>query len=213
MTAPTGSMPAAATTACSAAAATTGSTAATATTGSTAARAPTRSTAAPATTCSCSACTRTATRSSTTRAATRLRIAGADPAKVAAELRGDDLVVTHDGAVLATVDDYAGHADSFAGIDLGQGVRPFADFMADPAPPRPARRLRADDWLAGYMPERSRAPSRCPSPGAGWRSDGPPSPRRRRCRSRGPAAVAPARAALPASSRASPPSTALAGRG
>ena len=31
-----------------------------------------------------------------------LRIAGADPAKVQAGLQGDDLVVTHDGAVLAT---------------------------------------------------------------------------------------------------------------
>ena len=82
-----------------------------------------------------------------------LRIAGADPAKIQAGLQGDDLVVTHDGAVLATIDGYAGHADNYAGIDLGQGVRPISDFMADPGAAVAQAQSAGDDWLAGYVPE------------------------------------------------------------
>ena len=82
-----------------------------------------------------------------------LRIAGADPAKVQAGLHGDDLVVTHDGAVLATVDGYAGHAANYAGIDLGQGVRPISDFMADPGAAVASAQAAAGDWLAGYVAE------------------------------------------------------------
>ena len=77
-----------------------------------------------------------------------LRIAGADAADLRVDLAGNDLVVRHDGAVVATIDDYAGHEDSFAGIDLGQGVRPFSDFAGGSG--AAATAMAADDWLAGY---------------------------------------------------------------
>ena len=82
-----------------------------------------------------------------------LRIAGADPGRLSLDLRGDDLLVTHDGTLLATVKDYAGHADNIAGVDLGQGVRPVSDFMATPH--ATAAGIEGD-WLADHMP---------PSPG------------------------------------------------
>ena len=66
------------------------------------------------------------------------------PGPALARLRGDDLLVTHDGTLLATVKDYAGHADNIAGVDLGQGVRPVSDFMASRM--RPRRASRATGW-------------------------------------------------------------------
>ena len=100
-----------------------------------------------------------------------LRIAGADPAKVQAGMQGDDLVVTHDGAVLATVDGYAAHADNYAGIDLGQGVRPISDFMADPGA-AVARAQAADgDWLAGYVAEPGGVAEPLPEPWSGMEAE------------------------------------------
>lgn len=96
-----------------------------------------------------------------------LRIAGADPGKVQAGLRGDDLVVTHDGAVLATIDGYVGHADNYAGIDLGQGVRPISDFMADPGATVARAQSIPGDWLAGYVPEASALAEPLPEPWSG----------------------------------------------
>ena len=76
---------------------------------------------------------------------------GADPGGLTAELQGNDLVLTHTDQVIATVQDYAHHADSFTGIDLGQGLRPLDDFIVHQ--PEPAL-VHADsaDWLADYLP-------------------------------------------------------------
>jgi Ca2+-binding RTX toxin-like protein len=93
-----------------------------------------------------------------------LRIAGADPAKVEAAMQGEDLVVLHDGAVVATVEAYASHAENYAGIDLGQGVRPISEFMADPAADMAGAALAAEDWLADYIPEAAGLAEPLPEP-------------------------------------------------
>ena len=105
-----------------------------------------------------------------------LRIAGADPAKVRAGMQGDDLVVTHDGKVLATVDDYAGHADSYAGIDLGQGVAPMSDFMAEPAAAVARAQSAEGDWLAGYVTEADQGAEPLPEPWSGLEGQWPDDP-------------------------------------
>ena len=80
-----------------------------------------------------------------------LRLIGADPARLSLDLRGNDLLVTHAGKVVATVLDYASHPDSMAGIDLGQGVRPLSDFTADHGA-MAAQSAAPADWLADYAP-------------------------------------------------------------
>ena len=87
---------------------------------------------------------------------------GADPGGLTAELQGNDLVLTHADQVIATVQDYAHHADSFTGIDLGQGLRPLDDFIVHQPEPALAHADSAD-WLADYLP----APSRRHGNGAG----------------------------------------------
>lgn len=81
-----------------------------------------------------------------------LRLATAEPDRVAAELRGSDLAITFDGRTLATVKDYAGHESSFAGIDLGQGVQSFDTLLGDHSAGA-ATLAGADDWLAGFLTE------------------------------------------------------------
>ena len=81
-----------------------------------------------------------------------LRLIGADPAKLSLDLRGDDLLVSHAGKVVATVTDYASHPDSITGIDLGQGVRPLDDFMPDHAAATTRIAAASHDWLAEYAP-------------------------------------------------------------
>ena len=76
-----------------------------------------------------------------------LRLSIADPDAVGMALSGDDLLVTVGGRTIATVHDYATHADNFAGIDLGQGLQSFDDFL-QPAGPAPTA---ADDWLDGLV--------------------------------------------------------------
>ena len=80
-----------------------------------------------------------------------LRLTGADPDQLSAVMQGNDLVLTHGDLTVATVHDYAQHADNFAGIDLGHGVRGIDDFMA-----QPAARVMAEggvgDWLTEYLP-------------------------------------------------------------
>ena len=96
-----------------------------------------------------------------------LRIAGADPAKVVAGMQGEDLVVRYDGEVVATVDGYAAHADHYAGIDLGDGARPIADFMAEPQAMAASATLATEDWLADYVPEPAGLAEPLPEPWAG----------------------------------------------
>ncbi|HET9540725.1 MAG TPA: hypothetical protein VFQ46_09015, partial [Candidatus Limnocylindria bacterium] len=62
-----------------------------------------------------------------------LRLTGADPDQLSAVMQGDDLVLTHADRVVATLQDYAGHAQSFVGIDLGHGVRGLDEFIDEPA--------------------------------------------------------------------------------
>ncbi|MGE3743421.1 MAG: calcium-binding protein [Geminicoccaceae bacterium] len=81
-----------------------------------------------------------------------LRLIGADPARLSLDLRGDDLLVSHAGKVVATVSDYAGSPDSIVGIDLGQGVRPLEDFMPAATAKAAARTTASGDWLAEYTP-------------------------------------------------------------
>lgn len=78
----------------------------------------------------------------------RLQLSTGEPERVGAELRGSDLAITFDGRTLATLRDYAGHENAFAGIDLGDGVRSFDSLQADPGASRFAA---GDDWLAGFM--------------------------------------------------------------
>ena len=96
-----------------------------------------------------------------------LRIAGADPAKVVAGLQGEDLVVRYDGAVVATVDGYAGNAEHYAGIDLGDGARPIADFMPQSGAAAASAATAAQDWLADYVPEPAGLAEPLPEPWAG----------------------------------------------
>ncbi len=96
-----------------------------------------------------------------------LRIAGADPARLQVGMNGQDLVVAHDGELVATVADYANHAGNYAGIDLGQGVRPISDFMADPGARMASAAAAGDDLLAGFVPEPAGAAEPLPEPWSG----------------------------------------------
>jgi Ca2+-binding RTX toxin-like protein len=83
-----------------------------------------------------------------------LRLSTADPDAVGVTLQGDDLLVTMNGRTLATIHDYANHADNYAGIDLGEGIRPFDSFLGQPeAAAAPASAAATADWLAGFLPE------------------------------------------------------------
>lgn len=85
-----------------------------------------------------------------------LSLTGADPGRLVAEMQGDDLVLSHADRAVATIHDYAHHADSFTGIDLGHGVQALGDFMA-PEPAAAAAQAQAADWLADYLPTGSTA--------------------------------------------------------
>jgi len=82
----------------------------------------------------------------------RLHLSIADPDAVGAELQDGNLLVKIGNLTVATVHDYAEHADNFAGIDLGEGVRPFADLLDQPAPTASAAEA---DWLAAFLPSSS----------------------------------------------------------
>lgn len=77
-----------------------------------------------------------------------LRLEGADPGRLHAALQGEDLVLSFGDEVVATIRDYAADPARFAGIDLGDGVRPLDAFMATPA----ADGAEAADWLASFLP-------------------------------------------------------------
>jgi hypothetical protein len=79
----------------------------------------------------------------------RLHLSIPDPEAVGAELQGGDLLIKIGNLTVATVHDYAEHADNFAGIDLGEGVRPIADLLDRP---EPAAASAEADWLAAFMP-------------------------------------------------------------
>lgn len=85
-----------------------------------------------------------------------LSLTGADPGRLVAEMQGNDLVLTHADRVVATVHDYANHAENFTGIDLGHGVRAIDEFMA-PQPAASMAQAQSADWLADYLPTGSTA--------------------------------------------------------
>ena len=93
-----------------------------------------------------------------------LKIAGADAAQLRATMSGDDLVLAHGDQVLATIDDYAHHAGNFAGIDLGQGLRPIADFAVQPSASLSAQSVAGSDLLADYVPAASGLREAAPLP-------------------------------------------------
>ena len=93
-----------------------------------------------------------------------LKIAGADPGSSAPRMHGNDLVLTQADQVLATIDDYAHHAANFAGLDLGQGMRPIADFVTQPSAALSAQALDAGDLLAEYVPAASGLREAAPLP-------------------------------------------------
>jgi Ca2+-binding RTX toxin-like protein len=96
-----------------------------------------------------------------------LHLDGADPDRLTASLRGDDLVLTHADRVVATVQDYAHRADSFAGIDLGHGVRALDEFMAPSAAARAtAHEAGSADWLADFFPAAKAGGDALPDPWA-----------------------------------------------
>lgn len=57
-----------------------------------------------------------------------LDLAGVNAAKLVAQVSGTSMIVTYDGAAVATIKDYVGHESSFSGIDIGHGTQSFADF-------------------------------------------------------------------------------------
>ena len=61
-----------------------------------------------------------------------VRLDGADAARLAASLSGNDLVLTYDGAQIGIYKDYALEPSALTGIDLGTGPRSIGDFL-DPA--------------------------------------------------------------------------------
>ena len=79
-------------------------------------------------------------------------------------MHGDDLVLTWGDQALATIDDYAHHTANFAGLDLGQGIRPIADFVTQPAATLSAQSLDAGDLLAEYVPAASGLREAAPLP-------------------------------------------------
>lgn len=91
-----------------------------------------------------------------------LRLEGADPAQLRAAMDGNDLVLTHADRVIATIDDYAHTADRFAGIDLGNGLRPLGDFLAPPT-----AETAATDWLSEFLP--AGAAGEAAAPDAAWK--------------------------------------------
>lgn len=85
-----------------------------------------------------------------------LSLAGAAESRLQVSLDGQDLKIAHDGRDVAVIDQYVGHEDNFAGIDLGQGVRSFPDLLAEFLPRQvgsaASDMLRAADggeWLVG----------------------------------------------------------------
>lgn len=81
---------------------------------------------------------------------------GASASRLQVSLDGQDLKIAHDGRDVAVIDQYVGHEASFAGLDLGQGVRTFPDLLAEFLPQRAgtadADILQAADggeWLLG----------------------------------------------------------------
>ena len=93
-----------------------------------------------------------------------LKIAGPDSSGLSAAMHGDDLVLTRGDQVLATIDDYAHHTANFAGLDLGQGIRPIADFVTQPAATLSAQSFDAGDLLAEYVPAASGLREAAPLP-------------------------------------------------
>lgn len=64
-----------------------------------------------------------------------VRLEGVDLASVSVRFEGADLLIASDGTEIGRIVGYAEAPDAFAGIDTGDGVRPFADFgeaAADP---------------------------------------------------------------------------------
>ena len=82
-----------------------------------------------------------------------LHLSTPEPDAVGIERRGDDLIVTVGGRTIATVHDYAAHADKFAGIDLGEGVRSFDGFLDQPD--LAVTTTASADWLAAFLPEQA----------------------------------------------------------
>lgn len=98
-----------------------------------------------------------------------LRLDNADPAQLSAAMMEDDLVLTYEDRVIATIDDYAGHADRFAGIDFGDGLRrPLDDFLA---PPDAVETAAAGDMLRDFLPTKAAAVSSAVSDS--WRLEDP----------------------------------------
>ena len=93
-----------------------------------------------------------------------LKIVGADAVQLRATMSGDDLVLAHGDQVLATIDDYAHHAGNFAGIDLGQGLRPIADFAVQASAALSAQSLAGGDLLADFVPAASGLREAAPLP-------------------------------------------------
>ena len=61
-------------------------------------------------------------------------------------------------------DDYAHHAGNFAGIDLGQGLRPIADFAVQPSATLSAQSFAGGDLLADFVPAASGLHEAAPLP-------------------------------------------------
>jgi Ca2+-binding RTX toxin-like protein len=97
--------------------------------------------------------------------ANRLVVQGASAAQLTATVVGTDLHLAQGGRTFAVIKEYVGYETSFAGIDLGQGLRPLSDFigrtpeLASAQSPRPdqvgtagndvLQARSGGEWLAG----------------------------------------------------------------
>jgi hypothetical protein len=76
-----------------------------------------------------------------------LRLDGADPAKLAANLVGSDLELTHDGEAVALIKDYVGHEAHFSTVEAGGSQLAVDDLLAGIM----ARSAPVDDILDGFI--------------------------------------------------------------
>ncbi len=83
--------------------------------------------------------------------ANRLRFDGlAEAGDLDSRFDGDDLILSHGGADVVRIEDYANHRDAFAGVEIGGEVVSLDSFVQDAAP-APAAAAGEDDLLSLYL--------------------------------------------------------------
>lgn len=82
----------------------------------------------------------------------RLRFDGlAEAGDLDSRFDGDDLVLSHGGADVVRIEDYANHRDAYAGIEIGGEVVSLDSFIRDAAPQSATTSAGEDDLLSLYL--------------------------------------------------------------